>query len=151
MSSGPKAIPGVHLVKTECTSAADDVRDIIAAEVQGRATNEAHQTRQEAIEEEKAAAYFWEVVARAIDARLTWAQGKVKVIELGSRDGYHLTLKDREGRPYEVQVYYSDLVDVALAEQAWETERGPQLMADHICSKLQAARQKYFERMYGQS
>jgi hypothetical protein len=140
----------VHLVKTECTSAADDIRDIIAAEVQGRATEAAHQTRAELEEEKRAEAYFFTVIARRLDERLTWAEGKIKIVELGNRDGYHLTLKDREGRPYEVQVYYSELVEVAAAQRAFETERGPVLMADHIAEKLEAARRRYFERMYGQ-
>lgn len=148
--SGPKAIAGVHLVKTEDTAQADDIRDIVHAEQQGRILDP-HATQREQEEERKGEAYFFEAVARRIDERLTWAASKLRVVELGERDGYLMRLSDREGRPYEIQVLYDDLVEIALAQRAWETERGPTVMADLICDKLTEARRKYFERMFGPS
>lgn len=146
-----KAKPGVHLVKCgdpAALSEADDIRDIVAAELHGRMRAD-YQAASDREAEQRAEAYFFEVVARTIDARLTWAHGKCKLIESGNRDGYYITLRDREGRPYEASVLYDELAEVAIAQRAHDTERGPELMAELICAKLDAARAHYFHRMIG--
>lgn len=149
--TAPKAIPGVHLVKCGDPAAlaeADDIRDIVNAELHGRMRAD-YQAVSDKEAERRAEAYFFEVVARTIDARLTWAAGKCKLIETGERDGYFITLRDREGRPYQVSVLYDELAEVAIVQRAHDTERGPELMAELICDRLEAARRHYFMRMIG--
>lgn len=151
MSKAPPPVPGVFLALTpddpEQARQADDIRDLVAAEVQGRATDTDQPTQNEIEEERRAEAHFFEVVATHLHTHLTWAHGKARVIELGTRDGYHITLRDREGRPYEVQIYYSDLAEIALQQREHDRELGPERCAAHIADKLNQARKRYFERM----
>ncbi len=148
-----KPIPGLHLVKVLDDPAedkmADDVVDLVREIQRGAETD--YQSKADAETEKRAEQEFFLALARKIDERLTWASGKARVTELGTRDGWHISLKDREGRPYEIEITYDALAEVALLQRCADEERGIEVMVNSIVDKLLKARQRYFERMYGVS
>lgn len=148
MNTVAKPIPGVHLVKVLDDPAedkmADDVVDLVREIQRGAQTD--YQSQADAESERRGEIEFWRHVARVIDERCPWADGKVRVTELGTRKGWHIQARDRYGRTFPIEVTYDELAEVALMQQAHDQENGPLVMADKIVDKIEQARKRYFER-----
>jgi hypothetical protein len=146
-----KPITGLHLVKVfdgptgaEDDKQADDVVDLLREVQRGASTD--YKSKAEEEDETRGEREFFLALARKIDERLWWARGKARIVELGTRDGWSIGLHDREGRPYEVQITYSELAEVAILQRVHDSERGPDVMCGHICDQLEAARKRYYDR-----
>jgi len=152
----PPAIPGVHLVKTttrEEDSMASDVMDILQEGLRGGtdtdvggveetyvstlAQDEARRTEHE----------FFQALGRRVRERCPWADGKrgLAIGDLGTRDGWRFSIYDREGRPFEVEVSFSGIAEVAQ-QQRKSTLGNFHRVLDNICDQLRDARVKYMAR-----
>jgi hypothetical protein len=152
----PPPVPGVHLVKTtslEEDSLASDVVDILQEGLRGStdtdsggveetyvttlAQDEARQTEHE----------FFQALARRVRERCPWTDGKrgLGIGDLGTRDGWRFSVYDQDGRPFEIEVSFSNIAQVAQ-QQRKSTLGNFHRVLDNICDQLRDARARYFAR-----
>lgn len=153
----PPAVPGVHLVKTtsrEEDSMASDVVDILQASQRGStdtdtgAVEETYLTTLEQAEAKKVEHQFLQALAHRVRERLPWTDGKhgLQVGELGTRDGWRFSVRDKEGRPFDIEIGFSNIHQVAT-EQRKTTFGNFHRVLDNICDQLRDARVKYITRV----
>lgn len=152
----PVPVPGVHLVKTTDRaedSMASDVVDILQADQRGSTdtdTGSAEETYLTTLEQDEARRVeheFLQALAHRVRERCTWADGKrgLAVGDLGTRDGWRFSVYDREGRPFEVEVSFSNVYQIAK-EQRKTTFGNFHRVLDNICDQLRDARVRYMAR-----
>jgi len=157
----PPPVPGVHLVKTtsaEEDSLASDVVDILQEGLRGSTdtdTGGVEETYLTTLEKDEAARTereFMSALARRIGDRCPWAHGKrgLKVVELGTRDGWRFSVFDREGRPFEVEISFSSIAQVAQRQRKASFSNFHKTL-DHIVDQLQEERVKHFRRLQAAS
>jgi hypothetical protein len=153
----PVAVPGVHLVKTtsrEEDSLASDVVDILQEGLRGSTDTDSggvegtYRTTLEQDEARRTEHEFMQALAKRLKERCPWADGKrgLQVSDLGTRDGWRFGLFDKEGRPFEVEVSFSSIAQIAQ-EQRKTTFSNFHRMLDNICDRLRDERAKWFARM----
>jgi hypothetical protein len=152
----PAPVPGVHLVKTtsrEEDSLASDCVDILRDGLRGGTdcdvggVEETQQTTLEADELARTEHEFYNALARRVRERCPWVDGHVGlgVSELGERNGWRFQVRDREGRPFEVEFTYSNIREIALRQRR-NTVSNFRAVLDLVCDKLGEERAKYFAR-----
>lgn len=152
----PPAVLGVHLVKTtsrEEDSLASDVMDILHDAVRGGAdcdvggVEETYVSTLAADEARRTEHEFFQALARRVRERCPWADGKrgLQIGELGGRDGWRFGVYDCEGRPFEVEIFFSHIHEIA-AQQRKGTLSNFHRVLDSVCDKLRDARVRYFVR-----
>jgi hypothetical protein len=152
----PPAVPGVHLVKTttrEEDSMASDVVDILQAAQRGSSdtdvggVEETYRTTLEQDEARRTEHEFFQALGRRVKERCPWADGKrgLAIGDLGTRDGWRFSIYDREGRPFEVEVSFSSIAEVAQ-QQRKSTLGNFHRVLDNICDRLRDARVAYMAR-----
>jgi len=153
----PPAIPGVHLVKTTSTeedSMASDVVDILQEGLRGSTdtdvggVEETYLTTLEKDEAARTEREFLQAVAHRCRERLPWANRKrgLRVVELGNRDGWRFTVYDREGRPFEVEISYSNIAQVATIQRKAAQSNFHKTL-DYVCDQLFEARVQFHKRL----
>ena len=155
----PPPVPGVHLVKTttrEEDSMASDVVDILREGLRGGmdcdvgGVEETYRTTLEQDEARRTEHEFFNALGRRVKERCPWADGKrgLAIGDLGTRDGWRFSVYDKEGRPFEVEVSFSSIAEVAQ-QQRKSTLGNFHRVLDNICDRLRDARARYFVRRDG--
>ena len=153
----PPPVAGVHLVKTtsrEEDSLASDCVDILQAGLRGSTdtdTGGVEETYLTTLEKDEAARIereWLQAVAHRCRDRLHWLDKRrgMRVVELGDRDGWRFSVYDREGRPFEVEISFSSIAQVA-AIQRRAARSNFQKTLDHVCDQLRDARVAYHVRL----
>lgn len=157
--SDPKPVAGLHLVKTTDPAEdamASDCMDIIRAEMRGSTDTDCGGIEEKAttLEQDEASrteAYFFRAIADKLKERIgDWANGKKGVAfgDLGERNGYRISVYDKDGRLFEVEMLYSEIAAVA-AMQRHSTISNFEHTLDRIVAKFQEARRVWFARRDG--
>lgn len=152
----PVPVPGVHLVKTtsrEEDSMASDVVDILTEGLRGSTDTDVGGVEQSylttlAKDEAKRTEFeFMQALAHRIRERCPWANGAdgLRVRELGNRDGWKFSVTDREGRPYAVEITFSEIYEVARVQRNATLSNFPAIL-DSVANKLNITRADYFSR-----
>lgn len=140
-----KVYDGEHPTR-ERDQAADDVYDIVMADIQGRSEIGDGPSAADQEADIRAERLFFAAVSEAVTERCKeWLAGRFRISYLASRDGYRFSAGDREGRVYEVEITYSEFSEVAARQR--NTDKNLTHMADEVARKLTNARRYYFERM----
>lgn len=153
----PAPIPGVHLVKTtsrEEDSMASDVMDILQDGLRGSTdtdTGGVEETYLSTLAQDEAKRIeheFFQALARRVRERLTWSDGRagLGICELGTRDGWRFSVRDKEGRPFEVEISFSNIAQIAQ-QQRKTTFGNFHRVLDNICDQLRDARVAYVARV----
>jgi hypothetical protein len=146
----------VHLVKTtsrEEDSLASDVVDILQDGLRGGTdcdvggVEDPAMTTLKADELARTEHEFYNALARRVRERCPWVDGRIGlgVSELGNRDGWRFTVRDKDGRPFEVEFTYSNIREIALTQRR-ATISNFRKVLDKVCDKLGDERAKYFAR-----
>jgi hypothetical protein len=133
---------------------ASDVVDILQEGLRGSSDTDmggvegTYRTTLEQDEARRTEHEFFQALARRVRERCPWADGKrgLAISDLGTRDGWRFSLLDKEGRPFEVEVSFSSIAQIAQ-EQRKTTFGNFHRMLDNICDRLRDARAKWFARM----
>ena len=152
----PAPVAGLHLVKTtsrEEDSLASDVVDILQDGLRGGTdcdvggVEDPAMTTLEADELARTEHEFYNALARRVRERCPWVDGRIGlgVSELGNRDGWRFTVRDKDGRPFEVEFTYSNIREIALTQRK-ATVSNFRKVLDKVCDKLGDERAKYFAR-----
>jgi hypothetical protein len=154
----PAPVAGVHLVKTtsrEEDSLASDVVDLLREGTRGGTdtdvggVEETLITTQQADELARTEQEFLQALAGRIKEVCPWVDGKrgLAVRELGAigGHGWAFSVYDRDGRPFDVQLTYSEIREVALVQRR-ATVSNFRRVLDNVCEKLTLARAGYFAR-----
>lgn len=152
----PVAIPGVHLVKTttrEEDSLASDVVDILQ-----EATRGSNDTDVGGVEESYIATRdldamkivereFMNALAGRIKEVCPWVDGRkgLTVSDLQVAPGWHFHVFDGDGRPFDVQVTFSEIHEIASQQRRGMLSNFRKTL-DAVCDKLRDARVAYFRR-----
>jgi hypothetical protein len=157
-----KPIAGVHLVKAfdgpNNPSKADeelatDCVDILRSGLRGGpdcdvgGAEEAYITTRDLGEMQRTEHEFVHALAKRIREVLPWADGRagLTVSDLKVAPGWHFMIRDTEGRPYDVQITFSEIYEIASAQRK-QTFGNFRKTLDLICNKLRDARVSYFTR-----
>lgn len=152
----PPPVAGVHLVKTTDRaedSLASDVMDILHEATRGGpdcdvgGVEETYVTTLAADEAKRTEHEFFQALARRVKERCPWADGKrgLQVGELGDRNGWRFGVYDTDGRPFEVEIFYSHIHEIAQQQRKGTLSNFHRVL-DNVCDKLRDARVKYFVR-----
>ncbi len=152
----PPAAAGVHLVSTvprDEASLASDVVDILQAATRGSSDTDVggvEETYLTTLEQDQARIVerqFLEALAQRVKQQCPWADGRrgLRVGELGDRHGWRFSLFDTDGRPFECEISYSHIAQVAAMQRAASMSNFGAVL-DSVCEKLQEARGVYFAR-----
>jgi hypothetical protein len=138
-----KTYDGEHASK-ERDQAADDVMDLVMADIDGR-TEVGDANRIDDAEDARAEKLFFEAVASKLGERTREWATRVRMSYNGEGTGYHFTANDRDGRVFQITVSYSELSEVAALQR--NASKNLEHMTNSIADKLEHARRFYFERM----
>jgi hypothetical protein len=152
----PPPVAGVHLVKTtsrEEDSLASDVVDLLQEATRGGTDTDVggvegtYLTTLERDEMQRIEHEFFQKLAHRVRERCPWTDGRrgLGVNELGDRDGWRFSVYDRDGRPFEVEISFSHIAQIA-SEQRKSTFGNFHRVLDNICDGLRDARVRYFAR-----
>lgn len=152
----PPPVAGVHLVKTttrEEDSLASDVMDILQEATRGGpdcdvgGVEETYVTTLAADEARRTEHEFFQALARRVKERCPWADGTrgLQIGDLGTRDGWRFGVYDKDGRPFEVEIFFSHIHEIA-AQQRKGTLGNFHRVLETVCDKLRDARARYFVR-----
>jgi hypothetical protein len=132
---------------------ASDVMDILQEGLRGGTDTDvggvegSYRTTLERDEAKRTEFEFMQALAHRIKDRCGWVSGSagLRVRELGTRDGWRFSVTDRDGRPYAVEVSFSEIFEVS------QLQRNATLSnffgtLDHITEKLNRTRADYFSR-----
>lgn len=152
----PAPVPGVHLVKTterSEDSLASDVMDILHEATRGGAdcdvggVEETYVTTRDADEARIIEREFVNALAARIRERCPWVSGKrgLTVEDMRTAPGWHFSVFDGDGRPFDVQVTFSEIHEIAAQQRKGMLSNFRKTL-DHVCDKLLEARVAYFRR-----
>jgi len=156
----PAPVAGLHLVKTnsrEDESMASDVMDILQDGLRGGTDCDVggveaeYQTTLAADEAKRTEAEFFRAIADKLKTRVgDWVNGRRGIAfgDLGGRDGWRISAYDRDGRLFEVELFYSEITAIAAMQRAKDLANFDHLL-DRIVAKFQEARRGYFARRDG--
>ncbi len=155
----PPPVAGVHLVKTTDRvedSLASDVMDILHDAVRGGAdtdvggVEETYISTLEREEMERIEHDFLNALAQRVRERCPWIDGRrgLSVTDLKVSPGWHFAVWDRDGRPFDVQITYHQIHEIAAQQRKGMLSNFRRTL-DHVCDKLQDARAVYFRRRDG--
>lgn len=152
----PAPVAGLHLVKTtsrEEDSLASDVVDILhdglrgGTDVDVGGVEESLTTTREADELARTEQEFLHSLAARIREVCPWTDGRrgLSVREMHSPRGWAFSVYDRDGRPFDVQLTFSDVEAIALTQRR-ATVSNFRRVLDNVTDKLQFERARYFAR-----
>ena len=152
----PAPVAGVHLVKTtsrEEDSLASDVMDILQDGLRGGTDVDVGgveatlATTRELDELARTERQFYQALASRLKEACPWVDGKrgLQVQETTIPPGWTFAVYDREGRPFSVDLSYSNIAEIALAQRR-ATVSNMRSVLDSVCSKLSDARVLYMAR-----
>ncbi len=155
--SGPGAIAGQHLVKCVDDPAedklADDVVEILRDGLRGGTDCDvggvegAYLTTLEKDAARRTEYEFMQALAHRLRERCPWVDGGqgLRVRELGTRDGWRFSVTDREGRPYAVEISFSEIYEISKLQRNATLSNFTGTL-DHIAQKMNLTRADYFAR-----
>lgn len=152
----PPPVAGVHLVKTttrEEDSLASDVVDILREATRGGpdcdvgGVEESYTTTRDRDEMKLVEREFLNALARRVRERCPWVDGRrgLTVDEMRTAPGWHFSVWDGDGRPFEVQVTFHEIHEIATQQRKGMLSNFRRTL-DSVCDKLQEARVVYFRR-----
>lgn len=152
----PPPVPGVHLVKTtsrEEDSLASDVMDILHEATRGGpdcdvgGVEESYITTRDQDEAKLIEREFMNALARRIREVCPWVDGKrgLTVSDMQTAPGWHFAVWDSDGRPFDVQVTFSEIHEIATQQRRGMLSNFRRTL-DNVCDKLRDARVAYFRR-----
>jgi hypothetical protein len=152
----PAPIAGVHLVKTtsrEEDSLASDVVDILQEATRGGpdcdvgGVEESYITTRDQDQMRLVEREFMHALAGRIKEVCPWVDGRKGLIvsDLRTAPGWHFHVFDRDGRPFDVQITFSEIYEIASQQRRGMLNNFRRTL-DNVCEKLRDARASYFAR-----
>lgn len=152
----PAPVPGLHLVKTtsrEEDSLASDVVDILhdglrgGTDVDVGGVEESLTTTRDADELARTEHEFIRSLASRVRETCPWVDGQrgLTARETYSPRGWAFDVWDRDGRPFQVSLTFSDVEAIALQQRRANVGNFRKVL-DNVCEKLQFERARYFAR-----
>lgn len=152
----PAPVPGVFLAKTTDRSEdslASDVVDLLREGVRGGTdcevggVEEPLTTTRDADELARTENEFIRSLASRVREVCPWVDGKrgLTARETYSPRGWSFDVFDRDGRPFQVSLTFSDVEAIALQQRRANVSNFRKVL-DSVCQKLQFERARYFAR-----
>lgn len=152
----PAPVPGVFLAKTTSQaedSLASDVVDLLREGVRGGTdcevggVEEPLTTTRDADELARTEHEFIRSLASRVREVCTWVDGRrgLTARETYSPRGWAFDVWDRDGRPFQVSLTFSDVEEIALQQRRANVSNFRRVL-DSVAEKLQFERARYFSR-----